>query len=468
MVAGMSDLTDILSLKAARYVGSSTGPQGPTGPQGETGPQGATGPTGLAGATNISWRGQYSNITPYASNDAVGYNGSTYYCVQANTGGHLPTDTNYWQPLSMLGATGPQGPAGPQGPTGAQGSIGATGPKGDAGSGVVKPTNYIYVGKNGNDTTGDGSAGSPYLTISKAITVATSGTTIFIFPGTYAENITFKTGVNLTCGVQYGVYITGNHVASFTGTVICENIVFQNASSSASGTTLAIGGTTALNLQLLNCFVNSQSTSGAGDAIVWTNTNASSKLQFVDGNSSVTASNATARCFYATTGAAGSVVANRVSFKLDNPNNIALAIGGAITFTHTSDAVTGQVVVANTAVYVGSLIALTTTSVAAFTTTSSGVSVLSSVPITTTASPAVAGTGGLAFVAIEYLSTGVGGASTLNGGLGASPLTMAPIRIRSSALLPSGAVAAGALSGTFEFDGTHLYFTIGTTRSVVI
>jgi hypothetical protein len=335
-------------------------------------------------------------------------------------------------------------------------------------SGAVKPTNYIYVGKNGNDTTGDGSANLPYLTISKAITVASSGTTIFIFPGTYAESITFKAGVNLTCSVQYGVYITGNHVASFTGTVICDNIVFQNASSAASGTTLAISGTIALNLQLFNCFVNSQSTSGAGDAIVWTNTNASSKLQIVDGNSSVTASNSTARCFYATTGAAGSVIANRVSFKLDNPNNVALAIGGAITFTHTSDAVIGQVVVANTAVYVGSLVALTTTSVAAFTTTASGVSVLSSVPIITTASPAVAGTGGFAFVAIEYLSTGVGGASTLNGGLGASPLTMAPIRIRSSTLLPSGAVSAGALSGTFEFDGTHLYFTIGTTRSVVI
>jgi len=41
-------------------------------------------------------------------------------------------------------------------------------------------TNYLYVGKNGSDSTGNGSVEKPYLTISKAITIANSGTTIFI------------------------------------------------------------------------------------------------------------------------------------------------------------------------------------------------------------------------------------------------------------------------------------------------
>jgi hypothetical protein len=332
-------------------------------------------------------------------------------------------------------------------------------------SGAVKPTNYIYVGKNGSDTAGDGSANLPYLTISKAITVATAGNTIFIWPGTYTENLTFKVGVNITSPVPYGVYIIGNHTATGTGTIICDNIVLQNPASAASGTTLAVSGSTVINLQFYGSYINSLSTSGAGDAIQWTNTNASSKLQIIDGNVSVLHSNAAARCFYATTGAAGSIIANRVSFKIDAPDNVALAIGGAMTFTHTQDAVTGQIVVSGTASYVGSLVILTTSSVAVFTTSSSSISMLSSVPIVTTASPALTGAGGLVFVAVMYMSTGVGGASTLNGGIGASPLTMAPLRIRASALLPAAAVASGALTGAFEFDGTNFYKTVGTTRS---
>jgi hypothetical protein len=334
--------------------------------------------------------------------------------------------------------------------------------------GSVNPTNYLYIGKNGNDTTGDGSAGNPYLTISAANTAATAGTTLFAFPGIYAENITFKAGVNITCPVEYGVYITGNHVAAFSGTVICENIVLQNASSAASGTVLTVSGANAVNLQFLNSYINSMSASGAADAINWTNTNAASKLQVIDGNINVLNSGATARAFYSTTGAAGSINLNRCTVKLDNPNNVALGIGGAVSIVHTSDQVIGQVVCANTATYICSLVALTTTSVAVFATTSSGISVFSSVPVTTTASPAFAGTGGLAFVAVEYLSSGVGGAATLNGGAGASPLTMAPIRIRNSTLLPSASVAAGLLGGTFEYDGTHLYFTTGTTRNTIV
>ena len=333
---------------------------------------------------------------------------------------------------------------------------------------LIKPSNYLYVSKNGNDTAGDGSLGSPYLTVQRAIDVASSGYTIGVYPGMYTENITLKAGVNITSPVKYGVYIIGNHVSSFSGTVIGENIVLQNAATAGSGTTLSFSGSAAANLQLINSFVNSVSPSGAGDAIVWTNTNSASKIQLLDGNVSVLHSNASARCFYSTTGATGSFIANRASFKVDAPDNIALAIGGAIAFTHTSDSVVGQVVVAGTAAYVSGLVSMTTTNTPVLTTTSSGMSVLSSVPITTLASPAVAGTGGIAFVALMYLSTGVGGAATLNGGLGASPLTMSPVRIRTSTLLPAAAVAAGALDGTIEKASDGFYFTVGTTRTKLV
>jgi hypothetical protein len=327
------------------------------------------------------------------------------------------------------------------------------------GAGYVKPTNFLYVGKNGNDTTGDGSANLPFITVQKAIDTAASGTTVYIWPGTYAESLTFKAGVYLASPVPYGVYITGNHTANFAGTVIIGDMVLN----STSGDTLTFSGTGAQTLQLLRASINATT----GHAVNWTNTNTASKIIAEDSSSTVTTSGASARCFYSSSVAKGIVLANRYSFKVDNPNNVCLAIGGAINFTHTSDQVIGQVSVADTAVYIGALVALTTTSIAAFTTTSSGVSVLSSVPITTTASPAITGTGGFAYVAIEYLSTGVGGVATLNGGLGAQPLTMAPIRLRAASLLPSAAVSAGLLGGTFEYDGTNLYFTTGTTRKTV-
>jgi len=334
------------------------------------------------------------------------------------------------------------------------------------GAGDVKPTNYLYVGKNGNDSTGDGSANLPYLTISQAITVASSGTTIFIWPGTYAESITFKAGVNITSPVAYGVYITGNHTASFSGTVICENIVLQNASSAASGTTLAISGSTALNLQFYNSYINSNSTSGAGDAINWTNTNSSSKLQIIDGNVTVTVSGSTARAFYSTTGAAGSVIANRATFKLANSyDNVCLNIGGAINFTHTQDAVYGQMVVANTASLTSAIVSHTCATVPVLSTTSTGTTIFLECIDTTTSSPAVTGTGVFTFSATTFGSTGIGGSSTLNSGYGPLPLAMSPIRLRNaSALLPSTAVAAGLLDGTFELVGTKVYITIGTTR----
>ncbi len=45
-----------------------------------------------------------------------------------------------------------------------------------------------YVRKGGNDGTGDGSTGNPWLTVAKALTVVASGDTVNIGDGTYAEN----------------------------------------------------------------------------------------------------------------------------------------------------------------------------------------------------------------------------------------------------------------------------------------
>lgn len=323
----------------------------------------------------------------------------------------------------------------------------------------IKPTNYLYVGKNGNDSTGDGSVGKPFLTVQSAINNATSGTTIFIFPATYLENLTFKAGVYLTASVKYGVYITGNHIADYSGTCIVENIVLN----SGSGITLSFQGTNAQNLQLLGCSVDSTN----GHAISWTNTNALSKIYSEDSITSVSASSSTAKCFYAPSTAKGSVISNRYSFKVNNPDNIALDIGGSLSFTHTGDQIIGQVLVNNSASTTFASLSNTTFTTPVLTTNSTGMTTMINTVINTTSNPTISGAGAFSYVAILYANTGVGGASSLNGGLGAIALPMSSLKLRNSSLIPSGQISAGLNSGSFEFTGSDLYFTKGTSRDKI-
>lgn len=94
---------------------------------------------------------------------------------------------------TVIGQSGATGPTGPQGATGLEGATGPTP--------TFRPTYTYYVAKNGNDTTGDGSAFNPYLTIQKAITIfeATTPTSrtqsiIYVAPGLYTESLTFTKG----------------------------------------------------------------------------------------------------------------------------------------------------------------------------------------------------------------------------------------------------------------------------------
>jgi hypothetical protein len=312
-----------------------------------------------------------------------------------------------------------------------------------------KATSILYVAKNGNDIN-NGSLAFPFLTINAAITAANSGTTLIIMPGTYTENITFKSGVNLDAVTKFAVYITGNHTANFSGTVIVENIVLQ----STSGITLTFSGSNSQNLQILGSSINANS----GDAINWSNTNSASKLYFEDGTCNVATSGGSARCFYSTTGAAGGLIANRVTFNINNPDNICLSLGGAVSFTHTSDAVVGQMVVSGTASLTSSLCRHTTATVPVLVTNSSGLTLFFDDIDISTASPLITGAGAFAYSGIILPSTGSGSASTLNGGLGSICLQMAPIKIRPGTLKPV------PQDGLQEYDGTHFYITIGSTR----
>jgi hypothetical protein len=112
---------------SGKWIGSSSGLQGPAGPAGAVGATGATGaigPTGATGATGLmGLTGPAGPAGAMGPTGATGLTGST-----GPTGAIGPTG-----PAGTIGATGPAGPTGASGPTGAMGLNGATGATGAAG-----------------------------------------------------------------------------------------------------------------------------------------------------------------------------------------------------------------------------------------------------------------------------------------------------------------------------------------------
>jgi len=321
-------------------------------------------------------------------------------------------------------------------------------------SAKVEPSNYLYVGKNGNDTTGNGGANKPYLTVSKAITEATSGTTLFIFPGTYTEDITLKAGINMVAPAKFSVYIKGKVTVNMIGTVYAEKIIFKNDTDIV----IDFKGTGAQNLQMLMCNVESLTGNNA-NAISYTNTNASSKISISDGVITIYTSSGGAKAFSSVSTAYGTVLLDKTTCQiLDDVDNICLDIAGHINFVHTQDQIKGQIVVSDSASTTFAILTMTTGTVPVFITNSSGISTISEIVAVTTSTPCFSGSGIMVYMAIIYAGTGVSGASTLSGGLGAIPLTMAPIRLR------QGVLTTGINDGTFEYNGTDLFFSKGTTR----
>jgi hypothetical protein len=101
------------------------GPQGPIGPQGV---QGIPGTAGAVGPAGLEWQGSWVSETSYVADDAVGYDGASWFCILATSGTTTPDlDTTHWALLASQGAQGiqgEQGPTGPQGPAGTGGNGG--------------------------------------------------------------------------------------------------------------------------------------------------------------------------------------------------------------------------------------------------------------------------------------------------------------------------------------------------------
>jgi hypothetical protein len=139
-------------IQGAQGVAGPTGPQGAPGSAGGAGATGATGPQGIQGVpgpigpAGLNWQGPWSALGVYAPDDAVGFNGASWFCL--NAVGPFPInpllDSTNW---ALLASQGAQGIPGPTGASGVAGAAGATGPQGLTGpagpqgiQGITGPT----------------------------------------------------------------------------------------------------------------------------------------------------------------------------------------------------------------------------------------------------------------------------------------------------------------------------------------
>jgi len=184
-------------------VRAGVGIQGPQGVQGPLGPPGPVGPAGL------EWQGQWVSGTSYIADDAVGYNGASYFCILATSGTTTPNlATSNWALLASQGAIGPQGV---QGPTGSQGIQGATGPAGTIPVGTrgliygssTTFLNYIELTYD-NNIINNGSVSSLFKLpisspIGKEVIIDVSGNNCQIY-GPTPGNLAFETGIITSSG----------------------------------------------------------------------------------------------------------------------------------------------------------------------------------------------------------------------------------------------------------------------------
>jgi hypothetical protein len=134
-----------------------------------------------------------------------------------------------------------------------------------------------------NGFTVDPSGNGDFKTIAAALTASTSGTTIFIRPGTYTENLTLKAGVNLVAYISDGltpnVTIVGKCTFTAAGTVSISGVRPQTNSDFF----LAVTGSAASIVNLDYCYLNCSNNTG----ISFTTSSSSAKITIANSTGNI-------------------------------------------------------------------------------------------------------------------------------------------------------------------------------------
>lgn len=130
----------------------------------------------------------------------------------------------------------------------------------------------IYVSTDGNDGTGTGKVTAPYLTLAKALTVASSGATIYIADGSYAED---NGGGKLTITNVAASAITIQPLLGVAGDVTISNQVAFSSASHVSIKWLKLSAGVAVtggdNITCDTCTITGPVTGGGNcDAVTFT------------------------------------------------------------------------------------------------------------------------------------------------------------------------------------------------------
>jgi hypothetical protein len=113
-----------------------------------------------------------------------------------------------------------------------------------------------YVAKNGNDITGDGTLGNPWLTIQHAVNYASAGDTVYIRAGTYNEEVTVAASGTPDNYITLTNYDTETAIIDAQNS-LNNNIIIGNGSSERDY--INIKGLTVRNPRLSNILVRNGS-----------------------------------------------------------------------------------------------------------------------------------------------------------------------------------------------------------------
>lgn len=109
------------------------------------------------------------------------------------------------------------------------------------GGGGASPSNTIFVAKNGNDLTGDGTFGKPFASIQKGVDdLGASAGVVFIYPGVYDETVVVREDNVRLVGVIGKGYQDGNTVQIRPASG--PSLVLTNADDDAAWAAFLAGG----------------------------------------------------------------------------------------------------------------------------------------------------------------------------------------------------------------------------------
>jgi hypothetical protein len=167
---------------------------GATGPQGVQGPAGPLGPVGPAG---LEWQGAWISGTSYVADDAVGYDGASWFCILATSGTTTPDlDETHW---ALLASQGAQGEQGVQGPTGPQGPAGTAGTQTFGSLEIENVSPYQILSYNLNSITTTGASDKVVLPSSAEV-----GKIVYVFAMNNANSFSVRGNQSGTAVISAG------------------------------------------------------------------------------------------------------------------------------------------------------------------------------------------------------------------------------------------------------------------------